>query len=86
MIESLKKYEKFLKDNGVGKNDKVADSIKSYVSYLNSVSKHLNITISTETLGSENDIRNLSRELEGKVAPKTVRNYVSAMKQYVNMK
>ncbi len=34
MFEYQKKYEAFIREQGVGQNDKVADSCKSYVSYL----------------------------------------------------
>ena len=85
MIEHQIKYQKYIKTKGVGSNDKVADSIKSYISYLNSVSKYLNITISPKTLSLEIDIVNLSNKLKGKVSDKSIKNYGSAMKQYVSM-
>jgi hypothetical protein len=43
MIQHLSKYKEYIKKCGVGDNDVVADSRKSYISYLNGVSKHLNI-------------------------------------------
>jgi len=85
MIEYQNKYEEFIIENGVGANDVVADSVKSYISYLNSVSNHLEITVSPLTLSSENDIQNLAAQLEGKVSAKTIKNYRSAMAQYINM-
>lgn len=85
MIKYEKEYVLFLKKNGVGSNDKVASSVKSYISYLNSVSKYLNITIGPETVRTIDDINNLSSQLIGKVASKTIKNYGSAMKQYVQM-
>ncbi|PCJ29470.1 MAG: hypothetical protein COA90_11540 [Gammaproteobacteria bacterium] len=87
MIQNQRKYEIYIKECGVGKNDVVADSCKSYVSYLNSVSKHLNITISPEILSQDKDVITLSDDLtkSGKVSKKTIKNYSAAMKQYVNM-
>ena len=87
MIQHQSKYEVFIKDCGVGNNDVVADSCKSYVSYLNSVSKHLNMCVSPETLSKESDIIAISERLadSGKVSPKTIKNYGAAMKMYVNM-
>ena len=85
MIEHQFKYQTYIKTEGVGSNDKVADSIKSYISYLTSVSRHLNITISPKTLSSEIDIVNISNKLKGKVSDKTIKNYGSAMRQYVSM-
>jgi len=40
MIKFLKEYEVYIKEQGVGAKDIVADSIKSYVSYLNTVYSH----------------------------------------------
>lgn len=85
MIEHQKEYEKHIKEQGVGSNDRVADSVKSYISYLNSVEKHLGITIDPKTLNSLSDLENLSFKLKGKVSDKTIKNYGSAMKQYIKM-
>lgn len=85
MIQFLEEYEKFIRDNGVGANDKVASSIKSHILYLNGVSRHLNISIGPKTLNNMNDIGSLSSQLTGKVSPKTITNYGSAMKQYIRM-
>ena len=85
MIKYEIKYKSYIKAKGVGSNDRVADSIKSYLSYLRSVSKHLNISITPKTLSSEIDIVNLSNKLKGKVSDKTIKNYGSAMRQYVSM-
>ena len=86
MVEHILKYQSFIKSKGVGANDKVADSVKSYVSYLESVSRHLNITISPRTLSSEIDIENISKKLKRKkIAEKSIKNYSSAMRQYINM-
>lgn len=85
MIKYEIKYRGYIKAKGVGSNDRVGDSVKSYISYLNSVSRHLNITISPETLSSEIDIVNLSNKLKRKVSDKSIKNYGSAMRQYVSM-
>ena len=87
MIQYQDKYEAFIKANGVGSNDKVADSCKSYISYLNSVQKHLDMSISPQSLSTENDIMNISERLKKQTAlsKKTITNYGSAMKQYVAM-
>lgn len=87
MIQHQEKYEAFIKANGVGSNDKVADSCKSYLSYLNSVQKHLNIRISKQTLSTESDIADISEKLKKQTAlsDKTIKNYGSAMKQYISL-
>ncbi|MEA2018409.1 MAG: hypothetical protein U9N59_08165 [Campylobacterota bacterium] len=85
MIEFEKEYKDFIVKNGVGENDKVASSVKSYISYLNSIAKYLDITIEPNKLCTENDIEIISLQLDGKVAGKTIQNYKSAMKQYIKM-
>jgi len=86
-IERLKDFESYIINNGIGLNDKVADSVKSYISYLRSVSKHLGININPTTLSTEHDVMTLADRLSemGKVSEKTINNYKSAMKQYVQM-
>jgi len=78
-------YLQFIISQGVGVNDKVASSPASYLSYLSSVSHHLSIEISPITLNCENDVQRLAMELEGKRKPRTIGNYISAMRQYVAM-
>lgn len=87
MIHHQEKYQDYIKENGIGSNDKTADSVKSYLSYLNSVSKYLDIDITLKTLGCEDDVCSLCEQLKqlGKVSDKTISNYGSAMRQYVNM-
>lgn len=87
MIQHQEKYVIYIKANGVGSNDKVADSCKSYISYLNSVQKHLGISISANTLSTEVDIVNISEKLKKQttLSDKTIKNYGSAMKQYVSL-
>ncbi|MCI5162924.1 MAG: hypothetical protein D3917_13090 [Candidatus Electrothrix sp. AX5] len=84
-LEYQQQYEEFIKQKGVGSNDVVADSVKSYVSYLNSVSRYLEITVGPSTLASDADIQNIAKNLKGKVHDKTINNYKSAMKRYVEM-
>lgn len=87
MIQYQDKYEAYIKANGVGSNDKVADSRKSYISYLNCVQKHLNMSIKPQSLSTENDIMTISERLRKQttLSDKTIKNYGSAMKQYVAM-
>ena len=40
MIDYKNEYREFIIKKGVGKNDRVADSVKSYISYLNRISKY----------------------------------------------
>ena len=86
MIENCEKYKRFIKARGVGSRDKVADSIRSYVSYLNSVSRHLGIPINSETLASIDDLENFSQKLKEKcLSQNTINNYRTAMRHYVSM-
>ena len=87
MIKYQNEYETYITAKGVGSNDEVGDSVKSYISYLESVSSHLKIPITPETLSCENDISNFSKGLAktGKLSKKTISNYRSAMRQYANM-
>ena len=86
MIQYCEQYKEFIKERGVGSNDIAADSRKSYISYLNSVSRHLGIPINPETLGSIDDLENLSKKLKEKdLAPSTISKYKTAMRHYVCM-
>lgn len=85
MILHQEKFEEYIRAEGVGQNDRVADSVKSYVSYLNSVARHLNIEVSPSSLRTSENIQNICLKLAGKVSEKTINNYKSAMKQYVAM-
>lgn len=85
MIENEEKYKEWIKAEGVGKNDKVASSIASYISYLNSVSREIGQTISKRNLYNEECINMISTKLIGKKSDKTINNYRSAMKHYVRM-
>jgi len=85
MIENEEKYKEWIIAAGVGKNDKVASSITSYISYLNSVSKDIGQTISKRNLYNEECIISISTKLIGKKSNKTIKNYRSAMIHYVRM-
>jgi hypothetical protein len=85
MIVHEAAYYHWIQQRGVGVNDRVASSPKSYVSYLNSVSKLVGSDISPSLLSSEEDVLRIARFLDGKRADATVRNYKSAMRQYVAM-
>lgn len=78
-------YLDFIEERGVGANDVVASSPKSYLSYLNSVSRLIDAEISPRTLRSEADILDILSSIDGKRRPSTIRNYRSAMKHYVAM-
>jgi hypothetical protein len=83
MIQYEQQYLDFISARGVGLNDRVASSPKSYVSYLRSVSKLLAKDITPSLLRSEQDIGNVRNIIEGQRAPNTIRNYCSAMRQYI---
>ena len=85
MIKYEGLYLDFITRRGVGANDVVASSPASYISYLNSVAKLINSDISPEVLRSEIDVSNIASRLRGKRADNTIRNYCSAMRQYVAM-
>ncbi len=84
-IKFQQEYARFIVEQGVGANDVVASSPDSYLSYLRSVSTHLSIDIDETTLCSEQDVQRLAAAIEGARAPRTIANYVSAMRQYVAM-
>lgn len=78
-------YSRWIQQQGVGNNDCVASSPRSYVSYLDSVSQLIGRDISPVVLQTEEDVLRIARKLEGKRADATVSNYKSAMRQYVAM-
>ena len=85
MIFHEQQYREYLAKVGVGKNDKIASSIESYVSYLRSVSKILSIDISPSTVADETDIQDIYQRLQKKRSEKTISNYRSALRQYAQM-
>jgi hypothetical protein len=85
MIVHEQEYVDWIVKNGVGANDRVASSPGSYVSYLRQISLLLGADVSPETLSSENDVLFIARKLKSLRASATIRNYKSAMRQYVAM-
>jgi hypothetical protein len=75
----------FITRRGVGSRDVVASSPASYISYLNSVSKLIGSDITPIILRTEIDVCNIARSLNGKRKENTIRNYCSAMRQYIAM-
>ena len=62
-LQNEQEYTGYLHKAGVGENDKVASSIDSYISYLRSVSKILNMNISPATVVNEENIENIFQRL-----------------------
>ena len=85
MIKNEQKYLEWIKQNGVGKNDHVASSTKSYISYLNTVSKLIGEDISEKNLYNEYCVNEMAKKLEGLRNPKSISNYKSALRQYAEM-
>ena len=85
MIQHEGQYLEYIQRQGVGANDKVASSPKSYVSYLNGVSLLIGADVSPALLHSEEDVERVANKLQGQREPGTIRNYTSAMRQYVAM-
>ena len=86
MIFEEKEYLEWLINNGVGKKDKIASSPKSYISYLNSVSKLINDDISRKRLYDEQSLEKIVDQIliNGKNIA-SIPKYKSAMRQYVKM-
>lgn len=84
-IEHETRYREYIQEQGVGSNDLVASSPNSYVSYLRSVSQLLGETISPALLNCEENVEQIADRLKGNRAKNTIRNYKSAMRQYVAM-
>ncbi|MFH1121892.1 MAG: hypothetical protein V1775_18890 [Bacteroidota bacterium] len=85
MIQNEQNYLEWIKSNGVGENDLVASSPKSYISYLNIVSKLLKEDISEKILYDENCVIEIAKKLKGQRSDKSISNYKSALRQYVKM-
>lgn len=85
MIHHESMYLDFIARRGVGSKDAVASSPASYVSYLNSVANLIGTDIKPSVLRTENDVRSIARRISGRRADNTIRNYCSAMRQYVAM-
>jgi 5-methylcytosine-specific restriction endonuclease McrA len=85
MIQHEQRYLEYIRQRGVGARDQAGSTPASYVSYLNGVSRKLGADISPELLHSEEDIQRIATQLQGQYEPGTIRNDVSAMRQYVAM-
>lgn len=85
MIKNENKYLEWIEKKGVGKNDNVASSTKSYISYLNTVSKLIGEDLSEKNLYNENCINQIANKLNGLRSQKSISNYKSALRQYVEM-
>ncbi|WP_158974290.1 hypothetical protein [Cellulophaga sp. L1A9] len=85
MIKNEGKYLEWIERNGVGKNDYVASSTKSYISYLNTVSKLIGEDISEKNLYNENCVIEIADRLNGLRSEKSISNYKSALRQYATM-
>lgn len=85
MIKNEGKYLQWIESNGVGKNDYVASSTKSYISYLNTVSKLIGEDISEKNLYNQHCVDQIANRLDGMRSQKSISNYKSALRQYVEM-
>lgn len=85
MILHQECYVEFIQGKGVGKNDRVASSLKSYVSYLNGVARLLKRDITPDLLRSDSDVETVARRLEGQRKSTTIDKYKVAMRHYVAM-
>ncbi len=84
MIINKSQYCQWLIDHGIGRNDRVASSPDSYISYLNSVSRLIGEDISPSLLSSKADVDTVAARIKDK-AVRTVQNYKTAMRRYVEM-
>lgn len=85
MIKNEQKYLDWIERNGVGKNDSIASSTKSYISYLNTVSKLISEDISEINLYNENCVIEIAKKIKGLRSEKSISNYKSALRQYAEM-
>ena len=86
-LQHREQYEEFLTSTGVGSKDTVANSVKSYVCYLGTVSRYLGVQINPKTLCTENHVVELGRQLAvtNQVASTTVEKCKTAMRRYIEM-
>jgi hypothetical protein len=85
MVHYKTEYLDFIAKNGVGANDWVSSSPKSYISYLTAISNFLCKDITPEMLSKEEDVAIIASALKDRRNPATIRNYKAAMRQYVLM-
>ena len=86
MLEHVDEFRSHCRDVGVGSRDKVADSITSYVSYLERASRIASEAINPATLRREQDLTRIASKLtRAGVNRRSVNNIKSAMRRYVGM-
>lgn len=83
MIAYKSEYRDFIIQQGVGKNDIVASSPDSYISYLRGASRLLDQDISPELIQNKEIINELIQVLDGQKAPSTLLKYKTALNQYL---
>ena len=83
MIKFRDEYRNFIEQVGVGENDKVASSPKSYISYLNSVSNLLDQDISPRLIHSKKSIGKIIIKFNNKRAKSTLAKYKTALNRYL---
>lgn len=85
VIKHKELYLEYIQRRGVGANDVVASSPRSYVSYLNSLSRLIDADVTPDLLRTEDDITVVLDAIDGRRAPSTLSKYRSAMRQYAAM-
>ena len=83
MIKYENEYRAYIAKQGVGRNDKVASSIDSYISYLNGLSSLIEQDINPNTVNDYDDINDMIRRLAGLKADSTLSKYKTAINHYV---
>ena len=79
-------YKAWIKARGVGSNDQIGDSVKSYVSYLKRVSKELRMEIGPKTVRNRADAETIAdRLIEKGVNKGTASNCKTALNHYADM-
>ena len=85
MIMYENEYRMYIAERGVGKNDEVASSINSYISYLNGLSRLLGQNITPDVAKNHDDVNGIIRKLKGLKADSTLSHYKTAMNHYVDL-
>ncbi len=83
MIVFEKEYIEYITGKGVGQNDNVASSPKSYVSYLNGVSRLIEQDIAPDTISDSNAINEIIILIGGRREESTLANYKTALRHYL---
>jgi len=84
MIMYENEYRVYIAERGVGRNDKVASSINSYVSYLNGLSKLIGQDITPDIATNLDDISEMIAKLNGLKADSTLGKYKTAINHYMS--